>query len=419
RAGFGDRLLPGNPGNAEIQDFHFSTKKTLNNKLPPRYRFATNCRTIRLEKSKKNDYENKEIYDKQRWRYSTVKAITFSGSESVKYENVADPELRESTDVIVKVDLAGICGSDLHVYYEREKGLDHGTVMGHEFVGEIVDIGESVRNFSKGDKIISPFTTNCGECYFCRIGLTSRCERGELFGWVEGGKGLHGGQAEYVRVPMADSTLTRMPKEVEPEAGLLLGDILSTGYFAAENAEIVPEGVYAVVGCGPVGLLAIISAIELGAEHVYAIDAIPERLAIAERFGATPIDYQQTDAIAILRDATDGRGVDAVLEVVGNTAAARLAYEIVRPGGIISVVGVHTDTNFAFSPADAYDKNLTYKVGRCPARFYMEKLIPFVQERKYDFTAVISHCMALSEGEIGYEIFANKKDNCTKVVLYP
>lgn len=348
-----------------------------------------------------------------------MKAIIFNGKESVKCERVPDPGILESTDVIVKVDLAGICGSDLHVYYEREKGLDLGTVMGHEFVGEIVETGKSVRNFKKGEKVISPFTTNCGACFFCNIGLTSRCEQGQLFGWVEGDKGLHGGQAEYVRVPLADSTLLHLPEGVNPEEGLLLGDILSTGYFAAENAEIKPGGIYAVVGCGPVGLLSILSAIELGAERVYAIDAIPERLQLAEKFGATMVNFKQENAAAKLKDATNGRGVDAVLEVVGNASAAKLAYQIVRPGGIISVVGVHTEAQFVFSPADAYDKNLTYKVGRCPARFYMEKLASLVQEGRYEFSAIISHRLVLSEGEQGYEIFANKRDHCTKVILKP
>jgi 2-desacetyl-2-hydroxyethyl bacteriochlorophyllide A dehydrogenase len=348
-----------------------------------------------------------------------MKAIIFNGKESVKYESVSEPELHESSDAIVKVDLAGICGSDLHVYYEREKGLDPGTVMGHEFVGEIVETGKSVRNFKKGEKAISPFTTNCGACFFCKIGLTSRCEHGQLFGWVEGDKGLHGGQAEYVRVPLADSTLVHLPEGVRPEEGLLLGDILSTGYFAAENAEVKPGGVYTVVGCGPVGLLAVMSAMELGAERVYAIDAIPERLHLAKKFGAKPMNFKKENIVARLEDETDGRGVDAVLEVVGNAAAAKLAYQIVRAGGIISVVGVHTEAQFAFSPADAYNKNLIYKTGRCPARFYMDKLAALVQEGRYEFSAIISHRLALSEGELGYKMFANKLDHCTKVILMP
>jgi threonine dehydrogenase-like Zn-dependent dehydrogenase len=184
-------------------------------------------------------------------------------------------------------------------------------------------------------------------------------------------------------------------------------------------AAVSPEGTYAVIGCGPVGLMTIIGARELGAERIYAIDTIPERLALAEKFGATLIDYQKENPLPVIREATEGRGADAVLEVVGSPAAARLALDLVRPGGIIAVAGVHNEEHFAFSPAEAYDKNLTYKVGRCPARYYMERLIPLVQKKKYDLTAIISHRMPLAEGVRGYKIFAEKLEGCTKVVVKP
>lgn len=348
-----------------------------------------------------------------------MKAIVFTGKEKVSCERMPDPRIEQSTDVLVQVELAGICGSDLHVYFAREQGLDHGTVMGHEFVGRVLEAGKDVLQFRKGDLVMCPFTTSCGNCFYCRIGLTSRCERGQLFGWVEGDAGLHGGQAELVRVPLADTTLVHLPEDVSPLEGLLLGDILSTGYFAAKNSDMRPGIACAVVGCGPVGLMAIASAIELGARRVFAIDRIPERLQLAQKFGAEPIDFAENDAVALVREATDGRGADAVLEVVGSAAASQMAYKLVRPGGVISVVGVHTEPTFAFSPEAAYNKNLTYKIGRCPARHLMGQLVPVVQKRRFDFVSIISHQMPLDDGKIGYRIFANKEDGCTKVVLKP
>jgi threonine dehydrogenase-like Zn-dependent dehydrogenase len=344
-------------------------------------------------------------------------ALTFHGIENIRYESVPDPKIQAPNDVIVKVHLAGICGSDLHVYHGREKGLDAGTVMGHEFVGEIVELGKAVKKFRQGDFVFSPFTTNCGACFYCHKNLPCRCTSGQLFGWVQNGVGLQGSQAEYVRVPLADSTLLRIPENVLPEEALLLGDIFSTGYFCADMAEIKTDGIYAVIGCGPVGIMAIIGARELKAGKIYAIDSIRERLTLAVNFGAIPLDHRQDDPVAYIRNETDGRGADAVMEVVGSASAAKLAIQLVRPGGIIAVAGVHNEEHFAFSPNEAYDKNLTYKVGRCPARYYMERLIPLVQKKEYDLTAIFSHRMSLADGPRGYKIFAEKLEGCTKIVL--
>lgn len=347
-----------------------------------------------------------------------MQAVTFQGKKNVKYETVAEPILEQPTDAIVKVHLAGICGSDLHPYHEREKGLDAGTVMGHEFVGEIVECGKDVRRFKAGQRVCCPFTTNCGVCYYCRIGLTCRCVHGQLFGWRSQGAGLHGGQAEYVRVPLADTTLLEIPENVSLPAALLLGDVLSTGFFCAENAGVAAGHTCAVLGCGPVGLMAVIAARELGAGQLFAIDEVPERLQLAEKFGATPVNFQLHPPQEIIEAATEGRGADTVLEVVGNAAAARAAFELIRSGGVISTVGVHTETDMAFSPGQAYDKNLTYKNGRCPARYYMEKLLPLLQKEAYEFTAVITHHLPLANGAKGYQLFDEKKDRCIKAVLH-
>jgi threonine dehydrogenase-like Zn-dependent dehydrogenase len=344
-----------------------------------------------------------------------MKALTIHGTRDIRHETVADPTLEAPTDAIVKVQLAGLCGSDLHPYHGRER-FDAGTIMGHEFVGEVVETGVDVARIMVGDKVFCPFSTSCGECYFCRSELQSRCVHGQLFGGIEDGVGIHGGQAEFVRVPLADGTLLPVPDGTTDEQALLLGDIFSTGYYCADMAGVKPGGVYAVVGCGPVGILAIISALELGGEEIYAIDAVEKRLALARGLGAEPINFESDNPTKVLRRVTQGRGVDAVLEAVGTRSAERLAFDLVRPGGTISVVGVHYD-DFSFTPGLAYTKNLTYKVGRCPARHYMEALPPLVMRSQHDIACVISHNLPLADGPRAYEMFDRKVDDCTKVVF--
>ncbi len=380
-----------------------------------------------------------------------MKAIVFEGKDRVAFDTVDDPRIEAAGDAVVRVRAAGICGSDLHPYHEREKGLDHGTVMGHEFVGEIVDVGGEVATVAPGDVVFSPFTTSCGRCFYCGRGLTCRCTEGQLFGWVHEGAGLHGGQAELVRVPLADGTLMKVPDGVSDAAALLLGDILSTGFFCAELAGIgagamgagagsgigasasvgidtgvgvgmgggAQSGTYAVVGCGPVGLMTILAARHLGAEELFAIDTLPDRLSAAERLGAVPLDYLQEPVVEIVRDATGGRGADAVMEAVGARGATELAIAMLRPGGVLSSVGVHTEDRFGFTPVDAYDKNITFRSGRCPARAYMERLAPLVRDGQLDPEFVFSHRLPLADGVRGYEMFDKKLDGCTKVLLEP
>jgi threonine dehydrogenase-like Zn-dependent dehydrogenase len=348
-----------------------------------------------------------------------MRALTYHGDKTVRLEQVPDPAILEPGDAIVRVELCAVCGSDLHVYHGRESGLDHGCVMGHEFVGEIVELGSTPAGLSKGERVLSPFTTSCGACDFCRIGLTSRCVSGELFGWVQEGRGLQGGQAEYVRVPLAGSTLVPIPEGVDDDAALMLGDVFSTGWFCAEQAAFEPGSICVVVGCGPVGLCAVMAASELKAQRIFALDRVPERLALARRLGAEPVDIERDDPMSVLQEATAGRGADAVLEVVGSAAALRTAMDLVRPGGTLSVVGVHTEGTFSFSPAEAYDKNLTYRVGRCPARRLASELLPLVQRRDFDFAAILSHRLGLDDGVEAYRVFDEKLDGCIKVALIP
>jgi threonine dehydrogenase-like Zn-dependent dehydrogenase len=346
-----------------------------------------------------------------------MQALTFGGKEIIEYGTVRDPELVNPSDAIVKITMAGICGSDLHVYHGRETGLDHGTVMGHEFTGIVEDAGNDVRKFKRGTRVLSPFTTSCGECFYCLIGLTCRCEKGNLFGWVQKGKGLHGAQATFIRVPMADNTLLPLSADLNEKKGLLLGDVFSTGYFCADNAGIKPQNVYAVIGCGPVGLMTILAAKHLGAEKLFAVDPVPERLELAKRFGAVPLNPSTTNIKQEILENTGGRGADAIMEVVGSGETLKLAIDILRPGGIISSVGVHTAKHFSFSPGEAYDKNLIYKSGRCPARFYSEKLLREEVPQRYAIEDIITHQFSLDEGVTAYEVFDKKLDNCIKAVL--
>lgn len=345
-------------------------------------------------------------------------AVTFAGVGRVAYGLVADPVVREPGDAVVRVLRTAVCGSDLHAYHGRERGLDPGTVLGHEFLGEIAEVGPAVTALRRGDRVISPFSTACGTCPACLEQLSARCTSGQLFGWVENGAGLQGAQAEFVRVPLADSTLLRAPEGVSLDAALMLGDVLPTGLYCALRAGIEARGTYAVLGCGPVGLSAILGARALGAERIFALDAVPERLALAARLGARPMLLH--DGVAEeLRAAVAGRGVDAVLEAAGSPGASRLALDLVRPGGTISVVGVHNEANFAFTPNEAYDKNLTYRIGRCPARSLMPQLTGWVRTHQQEVESLITHRMPLSAAADAYRIFDAKIDGCIKVVLFP
>jgi len=348
-----------------------------------------------------------------------MNAITFQDVERLAYEQVPDAALVEPTDALVRVTAAGICGSDLHPYFGRERGLDVGTVMGHELLGEVVAVGADVRTFRVGHRVVAPFSTSCGDCFYCRRGLTARCQRGQLFGWVQDGKGLHGAQAELVRVPLADGTLVAVPEGLDDGVALLAGDILSTAAFGADLAGVGEGDLVVVVGCGPVGLLAIRAALERGAREVVAVDRVPSRLAVAEAFGATPADFASSDPLAVVRDRSEGRGADAAIEAVGAPEATRLAADLLRLGGALAAVGVHTEPHLALSPGEIYDRNLRYASGRCPARHYMPASLSLAARDQALLQTLISHRLPLSEGVEAYRRFAAREEGWTKVVLHP
>lgn len=361
-----------------------------------------------------------------------MQAVCFQSVGEVKTIHLADAQVRSPLDAVVRVTMAGLCGSDLHPFWGRETGLLPGTVMGHEMVGTVESVGSQVdpEKIAVGDRVYVPFSTNCGHCYFCDAGLTSRCESGQLFGWRSvpmasasptpavansNATGLHGCQSELVQVPLADATLKRLPDSISDAEGLLLGDNFSTGYFCAEMAEIKPGGHYAVIGCGTVGLLCVLAARSMGAENIIAIDPVLERRKQAEVLGAVAVS--PTRASEEIKSRTNGRGVDAVMELVGVAKAQQLAYQIIRPGGIMSVIGCHCSPNFAFAPSEAYDKNLTYKTGRCPARHYMDLLTDRVAAGEFELSGLINREFDLSEAEQAYDVFSNRKDGCLKAVF--
>lgn len=347
-------------------------------------------------------------------------ALTFHGPGDVRHEEVPDPRPVEPEDAVVRVEAAGLCGSDLHPWHGRETGLDRGTVLGHELAGTVEEVGPAVERFAPGDRVVAPFTTSCGECFYCRAGISCRCLRGQLFGWVEGGAGLHGAQAERVRVPLADATLVRLPPSVEPELALLAGDVLPTGLYGAELlGPLHPGATVAVVGCGPVGLAAVAALREAGAGTVLAVDRVAARLEAAHAMGAQPVDAGSDDPVEAARGATGGRGADGVVEAVGSPEASRLAFDLLRPGGTLAAVGVHTERTFPFSPSEAYDRNLTLRAGRCPARRLMEPSLGLLRSGRHSFAELITHRLPLSDGPAAYRMFAERRDGVVKVAFRP
>lgn len=355
-----------------------------------------------------------------------MKAIFLKHIGDVVLEEAEPPKIQDSSDVILHVTTAGVCGSDLHIVHGRDPGIRMGTIMGHEFVGVVQDCGDAVTRFKIGDRVVAPFTINCGSCFYCKRGMPARCVRSLGFGFInEHGTGLHGGQAEFVRVPLADSTLMRVPdrkengEPLEDEDVLFLGDIFSTAYSTAEGARIQKGDTVVVIGCGPVGLLCILAAKLFEPANIVAVDSVEYRLEKAQKFGATTVKPDQAAVWKTVAELTDGRGADAALEAVGHPSALDLAIHAVRPGAIVSIAGYHTKESYPFPIQLAYRKNLTVRIGRCNAGKYMRQLLPLVLQDKIPLTDIITHVLPLTDGVRGYDIFANRRDNAIKVLLKP
>ena len=385
-----------------------------------------------------------------------MKAICWHGKEDVRCETVPDPRIETPGDVIIKVTSCAICGSDLHIYGGFIPGMERGDVLGHETMGEVVEVGKGVKRLAVGDRVVVPFTISCGECRMCRWGLFSCCERSNpagaqqaklvgyqtagLFGYSHNYGGFAGGQAQYLRVPYADVGPIKVPDGLSDEQVLFLSDVFPTGYQAAEYCDIKPGQTVAVFGCGPVGLFAIKSAFLLGAERVMAIDTVPERLALARNSGAVTLDFTDDDLLDQIKAVTKGAGPDAVIEAVGLEShghggvlestketltprserpyALEMAIMACRPGGIVSHPAVFVGAVTA--PMGAFiAKSLTMRTGQTHVQHYLPTLMGMIEAGRIDPSFLITHRLGLEEAPAAYKTFRDKQDGCVKVVLRP
>ncbi|CAG8894296.1 unnamed protein product [Penicillium egyptiacum] len=349
----------------------------------------------------------------------TMRAAVFRGVGKIGLEDRPRPQIQDDGDVILKVTAAALCGSDLH-WYRGHQNIPTGFIPGHEFVGSVHEVGRAAKGFKLGDVAVATFSTQCGDCFYCHRRETSRCAKSVLFGNSAGTTSIDGGQAEYVRVPQANSSLIHAPSSIPPNLLVLMADIFPTGYFCASrflktlSEEEARSSVTAVVGCGPVGICAIATALTR-CDTVFAIDMVPERLAEAERLGAKPL-LRNEDPGAAIKAATDGRGADIVLEVVGTLDAMRLCVDIVRPFGSISSVGVQTETVALEGPV-LYGKNVTIAWGRCPVRGIFEEALQTLCKVQDKVSFLCDWSMKLEEAEEAYRLFNDRKVH--KVLLRP
>jgi len=388
-----------------------------------------------------------------------MKANCWYGKTMVSVEEVPDPQILNQHDAIVKISSTAICGSDLHLYNGFIPTMQRGDILGHEFMGEVVEVGREVKNLRVGDRVVVPFPIACGKCFFCKEQMFSLCENSNpnawmaekmfghaasgIFGYSHLTGGYAGGQAEYARVPFADVGPIKVPNHLSDEQVLFLSDIFPTGYMGAEMCDIKPGDTIAIWGCGPVGQFSIRSAFLLGAERVIAIDQVPERLKMAEEGGAETINYEEQNVYEALMDKTGGRGPDACIDDVGMEAhgpALMFAYDRVkqammletdrpyalreaimccRNGGVISVIGVYGGLIDKFPMGSVMQRSLTIKTGQAHVQRYMRPLLEMIENGDIDPSFVVTHRMSLDEAPYAYDIFKNKQDNCIKVVLKP
>ena len=390
-----------------------------------------------------------------------MRAVTWQGTRKMSVDTVPDPTIVQPHDAIVKVSATAICGSDLHLYNHYVTTLEKGDILGHEFMGEVVDVGRDVKTLRVGDRVVVPFPIACGKCYYCKQGIFAACDNtnpnaeiiegvyGEagagIFGYSHMYGGYSGGQAEYVRVPFADVGPIKVPEGVSDEDVLFLSDILPTGWQSAKRGEIKQGDVVAVWGCGPVGYFAIQSAYLQGADRVIAIDRFPERLALARDVGkAEVIDYEESDdVVELLKQMTGGRGPDVCIDAVGLEAHGHgllskadkvkqtLRLEMDRPavvrqtiqaaakGGRVSIIGVYGGLIDKFPLGAFFGKGLKMAAGQCDVQQFMPELLERVLKGDFDMTSLISHRLTLEDAPEGYRKFCDKEDGCTKVVMRP
>lgn len=342
-----------------------------------------------------------------------MKAITFQGPEQVRVDDVPKPSVVAPDDALVRITATAICGSDLHLYHQKIP-IQPGAILGHEFVGVVEEVGAGVRRVKAGDRVVACFFSYCGHCDHCRRGWFSQCVEKGVFGYGANFGNLGGGQAEYCVVPLANTTLEPIPDGVSDEQALFVGDILATGFFGADRAGIKPGDTVAVVGAGPVGLMAIMSAALMGPAAIYAVDVVESRLEMARELGAIPINNADGSASKLIRGLTT-HGVDRAIECVGLSSTIETAMYSVRPGGTVSVVGVPEAAEASFPYMRVWWNNVTYTGGVCNVPAYMRQLLDLVAGGKVDPARIISHRMRLEDGVLAYEMFAARE--ATKIVL--
>jgi threonine dehydrogenase-like Zn-dependent dehydrogenase len=345
-----------------------------------------------------------------------VKAATFQGQGEIRVTDVPMPAIKESGDALVKVTLGAVCGSDLHIYHGNVP-IKPGAVLGHEFVGVIEEVGSEVKRFKPGDRIVASFFTACGTCTLCRKGWFNQCAAKGTFGFGSYYGDLGGGQAEYVVVPLADHSMEPIPDGMTDEQAIFVGDILSTGYFGAERAEITPGDSVAVIGAGPVGLMATMCAQLFGPARIFVVDMVDARLRTARDLGAIPINAAHVNPVEAIRAQTGDIGTDSSIECVGALAAVETAIQCVRGGGTISMVGVPSVVTGDFPYLDIWSRALTFRAGWCNVQAYMRRLLDLIAAGRLKPDAIISHRMKLDQAAEAYRMF--NAHEATKIVLIP
>src|SRR5437588_3450300 len=345
-----------------------------------------------------------------------MKALTFRAEGEVKMADVPKPRIAASTDALIRITLGAVCGSDLHILHGHTP-MNEGAVLGHEFVGLVEEVGPEVKRFKPGDRVVSSFFTSCGHCVMCRKGWFNQCVSKATFGHGEYFGGLGGGQAEYVVVPLADHSMETIPEGMTDEQAIFVGDILSTGFFGAERAEIKPGDTVAVVGAGPVGLMATMCAQLFGPARTFVIDMVESRLEVAQVLGGIPINSKRVHPVQAIEAETDGIGADSSIEAVGLLAAVDTAIHCVRGGGTISMVGVPSAGLGDFPYMRMWLKSLSFRAGWCNVQAYMRPLLDLIAAGRLHPETIISHRMKLDQAEEAYRMFDARE--ATKIVLTP
>ncbi len=343
-----------------------------------------------------------------------MKALIYHAARDIRCESMPDAKIEDDRDAVVKMERCGICGSDLHIYHGEGFSPEPGYCVGHEAIGEIVEIGKGVRRVKVGDKVMIPASVGCGACAPCLSGNVNQCRNGAAQCYGLSAR-LQGCQAEAIRVPAADFNTAAMPEGLTPDQALMLTDNLPTAWHGLRGARIKPGQDIAIVGLGPIGLMAAEGALVQGAGRVFAIDLVPERRAIAASFGAIPLDAK--DAQQAIAEATQGRMCHAAVECVGADAAINLAIKVVGRQGIVSCIGVNQTRDFKFDMAVAFVKSLTFTTGLCSVQEHLAELIPLIQGGRLHPERMVSHTMRLAEGAEAYRLFDARADGALKMVM--